>query len=249
MANLEVRLYFFAMYFFATGMFLFFCGQYLIFDQVMILAMAAASLGFLVWIVPCLLNAWSKSLIRNLMWLVHLGVLLVSAALGRGLLTQATGLPGQDFPLAIGVLSIIMYPLAWMFIAISALSVLTLIFELLLLVPLAIHALLSPFTILLGREIYGYKEERSFRRLGQFIGAASLVAALGAIGGSLPRALPVFERAALWVAYIGDYQVISSYPGIKEGEKVILHDNGVYSVATKRNGDILIEVRIWSPPR
>ncbi|MCC5074672.1 hypothetical protein [Xanthomonas campestris] len=248
-SNLEVRLYLLAIYFMLAGMSAHLLGQKVWVEETMMLGIVSAALGFLSWTMPWISEAWKKPVMRNSAWLVHLGVLLISAAIGRGLMTKFTGLPGQDFPLAVGFLSLLMYPVVWMLIAVIIIGATSLVLEVWILLQAGMVALLQPFKLIFTKKMHVRDEANETLWLGRFLGSLSLFLALSTLASISSVILPKVEVASLWLAYLGDYQMIDKYPGIDIGSKVVLHENGVYSIATADGGRVIISVGTWSPPK
>ncbi|WP_295141008.1 hypothetical protein, partial [uncultured Campylobacter sp.] len=83
-----------------------------------------------------------------------------------------------------------------------------------------------------------------FIYLCRLFGVISIVSIVNSISGNIIiQNTPLIIKTIKNIAFYGDYQEMRKYPAIKEGERVILHENGVISVASKINNEIIIEVR------
>lgn len=248
--SLEDQLYFQATYYMLAAMLGFFGPwdlQWVM--QAALLAGSLAGAGFLVWCLPPLLLTWQRPTVRRLMWLVHLGVLVVATGLARWLMTDATGLPGQDFTLAVSALSLAMYPLAWICITMLAMGLAAIVLQVVLFLPLIGHMLYSSVRQSLNRSPPSTAELMTTRRAGRFIGAVALLFVVAEIGTAVVALQPTARWIGLHVAYFGDYQEARSYPGIVAGNRVLMHENGVYSTAKRgTDGSLNITVGKWPSP-
>ncbi|WP_434030646.1 hypothetical protein [[Pseudomonas] boreopolis] len=209
----------------------------------------AMSAGLLIWLTPKLRNAWEYPFTKRLLLLGHLGVLVIAAAIARNVMTSATGLPGQDYTIATSALSLLLYPLAWLWVVTVAVGVALLTWEIAIFGLLLLHVLLRQLAPLIG--------ERFFKRIGaglpkhvaRLLGGIGLMFGFALVEDGVKNLRPSAESLGRWIAYYGDYQPTSQFPGVQPGTRVLMHANGVYSIASVQPGPrIAIEVEIWKAP-
>ena len=89
-----------------------------------------------------------------------------------------------------------------------------------------------------------FKYKFKFIYLCRLFGVISIVSIINSVSGNIIiQNTPLIIKTIKNIAFYGDYQEMRKYPTIKEGERVILHENGVISVASKINNEIVIDVR------
>ena len=89
-----------------------------------------------------------------------------------------------------------------------------------------------------------FKYKFKFIYLCRLFGVISIVSIINSVSGNIIiQNTPLITKTIKNIAFYGDYQEMRKYPTIKEGERMILHENGVISVASKINNEIVIDVR------
>ncbi|MDA5344367.1 hypothetical protein [Stenotrophomonas maltophilia] len=216
---------------------------------ILALSCSCMALGVIARLTPLFQRARRHPAVRRAAILFHLGVLLLVAIIARNVMTAATGLPGQDFALASSALVLPLYPFVWVWLVAFAAGIAAIglqIYFLLAMFAQAIIPALSPWK--------GSGRTESLKRMAalggaRFVGMLTLFLVLnGALQYAESWQFEV-ERFARWVAYVGDYQAASRYPGIPENERFLMHANGVYSIARRvPGGDVSIDVHYWEGP-
>lgn len=191
----------------------------------------ALGVGFLIWVCPRVLNLWKIQAFRRLLLFLHLGVLIASAAVATSVMSEATGLHGRDFPIAVGAISLLIYPVVWIWIATFCIGLFAIIMQILMFVRMIAAQLVSalPFDWLSAYRrpaISGVSKP-----LGHMLGALSVVLGVGLLASALEPSVPKIQKFGLLVAYLGDYQNVEIFPGIKPGARIVMHGEGVYSEA------------------
>jgi hypothetical protein len=185
--------------------------------------------GFAMWAWPQAQAQWSSLLGTAAKVVLHVFAGLVATAAARYQVSTALGLPAQDFDLTVGFLAVFLYLPSWVLV-VSA----VLLFSYVITVP----GLL--WSVTMGREV----QERRF-----FIGAAHLIGAGGlavygwTFFGWAAEDKPALHSTILTLAAIVDYQPVAAYPGLKPGERVRLHENGVVSSVESTPKGIVLHVR------
>lgn len=192
---------------------------------VLVLSGGLFALGLAITAGPIVKKLWANPLGALAFAIANFVVLLAANAMARTVLTSATGLPGQDFDWAVSMLSVLLYIPA----AIAATSVF-----------LGTFALLGQL-LLFARIIVTGGGDRGVWRLGCHVAGA--IAGLFFViwaGENYEENRHLLNPFAVSLATAGDYQAVSSYPGIAPGTFVVLHENGVVSVFDPKNERITI---------
>lgn len=207
------------------------------------------AIGLLCRLIPLCRAAWEKPAVRKLVLLFHLGVLVVTAAVARNIMTSATGMPGEDFTLATSALALPLYPLVWLWFVVLVMGVTVVALQLALgLVAIAQH-LLSLLLPSVGRRVRARIGGSLYVFAMRMIGLAVLFVTLTIPLHFSSSWKPSLERLGRWAAYHGDYQSAHRYPGIPVDARVLMHANGVYSTAHRQpRGEIAIDVHYWRGP-
>lgn len=185
--------------------------------------------GFAMWAWPQAQARWSSLLGTAAKVVLHVFAGLVATAAARYQVSVALGLPAQDFDLTVGFLAVFLYLPSWVLV-VSAVLVLSYV--------ITIPGLL--WSVTMGREL----QERRF-----FVGAAHLIGAGGlavygwTFFGWAAEDKPALHSTILTLAAIVDYQPAAAYPGLKPGERVRLHENGVVSSVESTPQGIVLHVR------
>ena len=185
--------------------------------------------GFALWAWPQTQARWSSLLGTAAKVVLHVFAGLVATAAARYQVSVALGLPAQDFDLTVGFLAVFLYLPSWVLV-VSAVLMLSYV--------ITVPGLL--WSVAMGREV----QERRF-----FIGAAHLIGAGGlavygwTFFGWAAEDKPALHSTILTLAAIVDYQPAAAYPGLKPGERVRLHENGVVSSVQSTPQGIVLHVR------
>ncbi|WP_414540233.1 hypothetical protein [Stenotrophomonas forensis] len=207
------------------------------------------AIGLLFRLVPLCRTVWEKPAVRRLVLLFHLGVLVVTAAVARNIMTSATGLPGQDFTLATSALALPLYPLVWLWFVVLVMGVTVVALQLVLGLVAIAQFLLSAHVPSVGRKVRSRIGGSLYASTMRMIGLAVLFVALTIPLHFSPSWKPSLERLGRWAAFYGDYQSAHRYPGIPLDARVLMHANGVYSTAHRQpRGEISIDVHYWRGP-
>lgn len=185
--------------------------------------------GFALWAWPQAQARWASLLGTAAKVVLHVFAGLVATAAARYQVSVALGLPAQDFDLTVGFLAVFLYLPSWALVVSTVLMLSYVV---------TIPGLL--WSVTMGREV----QERRF-----FIGAAHLIGAGGlalygcTFFGWAAEDKPALHSTILTLAAIVDYQPAAAYPGLKPGERVRLHENGVVSSVESTPKGIVLHVR------
>lgn len=188
------------------------------------------AVGFAIWCWPYVTKVWAHPLGKALVTVVHVFVLLLATACARGVVASSLRLPPQDFDLTVGFISIVFYIPAWSVVVSVFLGVIAILWE--------IAGLLSMF---FSRSFGGVA--RCFAHMAGALAICIFSANIFPFAMNNEKSLHPLVR---WIAFFSDFQSAPLYPGIHEGERIRLHENGVISFASVKNGAIEIEVRKYS---
>jgi hypothetical protein len=193
--------------------------------------LVAASLlfaaGFVVWCSPTLQRYRSNPAARAVVIIIHLLVLLLSAAIARNVVALALGLPPQDFDLTVSALALLFYIPVWALVVSLAVGTAAM--------ALYLYAILGGF----------FRKDKSHapRFLAQALGALAIcIYSAQAFQYSSDHQATLYPLAR-WFALFADYQQMQRYPGVQPSEHVRLHENGVVSYAKVVNGEVVIGIR------
>lgn len=196
-------------------------------QALMLLSSFGFAIGFSIWCWPYVTRVWANPLGKGFVTTVHVLVLLLSTTCARFVVASSLRLPPQDFDLTVGFIALVFYIPAWSIAVSVLLGSLAILFELI--------ALLSMFITK------------------SFSGAAKCFAHMAGALAICFFSTNVYQFAmdnekslhplVKWIAFCADFQPAPLYPGIQEGERIRLHENGVISVADVKNGTIEIGVR------
>lgn len=198
------------------------------FPQVlMLLSLFGFAVGFTIWSWPYLTRVWAFPLGRACVAAIHVLVLLLSTACARFVVASSLRLPPQDFDLTVAFIALVFYVPAWSIVMSVMLACIAIIFELM--------AILSMF---ITKEFGGF-----MKWIAHMVGALAIC-----FFSQWVFKFSVDNEAELrplvkWIAFFVDFHPAPLYPGIQEGERIRLHENGVISVAAIKGGAIEIEVR------
>ncbi|MEN5206096.1 hypothetical protein ABE473_16765 [Stenotrophomonas sp. TWI700] len=205
--------------------------------------------GVLVRLVPAFRRAWKSVVVRRLVFLAHIGVLVLAAMYARNLMTSATGLPGQDFTLGTSALSLLLYPFAWLGVFVAVAGVGVMIWEVVVFARMILHSVLKVVPSAIVRRWAQHAAKGMHRNFAHLLGGFGILLGLALLHDHLRVYQSAVEGLARWAAFYGDYQAVTRYPGIAPGTRVLLHANGVYSTATVQpDRSIRIDVGMWKAP-
>ena len=190
-------------------------------------------LGFMFWCYSLLKMRWIINTAKIFLILLNIPTYLISEFLSRFLIAQTLNLPVKDFELTLKALTSIFYIPVGVFLSCFILMV---------------FAFLVMFFGMLAETITSslpkFKYKFKFIYLCRLFGVISIVSIINSVSGNIIiQNTPLIIKTIKNIAFYGDYQEMRKYPAIKEGERVILHENGVISVASKINNEIVIDVR------
>lgn len=190
-------------------------------------------LGFMFWCYSLLKMRWIINTAKIFLILLNIPTYLISEFLSRFIIAQTLNLPVKDFELTLKALTSIFYIPVGVFLSCFILM----IFAFLVMV---FGMLVETITSSLPKFKYKFK----FIYLCRLFGVISIVSIINSVSGNIIiQNTPLIIKTIKNIAFYGDYQEMRKYPTIKEGERVILHENGVISVASKINNEIVIDVR------
>ena len=190
-------------------------------------------LGFMFWCYSLLKMRWIINTAKIFLILLNIPTYLISEFLSRFIIAQTLNLPVKDFELTLKALTSIFYIPVGVFLSCFILMM---------------FAFLVMFFGMLAETITSslpkFKYKFKFIYLCRLFGVISIVSIVNSVSGNIIiQNTPLIIKTIKNIAFYGDYQEMRKYPTIKEGERVILHENGVISVASKINNEIVIDVR------
>ncbi|WP_103596544.1 hypothetical protein [Campylobacter concisus] len=190
-------------------------------------------LGFMFWCYSLLKMRWIINTAKIFLILLNIPIYLISEFLSRFIIAQILNLPVKDFELTLKALTSIFYIPVGVFLSCFILMVFAFL-------VMFFGMLVETITSSLPKFKYKFK----FIYLCRLFGVISIVSIINSVSGNIIiQNTPLIIKTIKNIAFYGDYQEMRKYPTIKEGERVILHENGVISVASKINNEIVIDVR------
>ena len=190
-------------------------------------------LGFMFWCYSLLKMRWIINTAKIFLILLNIPTYLISEFLSRFIIAQTLNLPVKDFELTLKALTSIFYIPVGVFLSCFILMVFAFL-------VMFFGMLVETITSSLPKFKYKFK----FIYLCRLFGVISIVSIINSVSGNIIiQNTPLIIKTIKNIAFYGDYQEMRKYPAIKEGERVILHENGVISVASKINNEIVIDVR------
>ena len=190
-------------------------------------------LGFMFWCYSLLKMRWIINTAKIFLILLNIPTYLISEFLSRFIIAQTLNLPVKDFELTLKALTSIFYIPVGVFLSCFILMVFAFL-------VMFFGMLVETITSSLPKFKYKFK----FIYLCRLFGVISIVSLINSVSGNIIiQNTPLIIKTIKNIAFYGDYQEMRKYPTIKEGERVILHENGVISVASKINNEIVIDVR------
>jgi len=190
-------------------------------------------LGFMFWCYSLLKMRWIINTAKIFLILLNIPTYLISEFLSRFIIAQTLNLPVKDFELTLKALTSIFYIPVGVFLSCFILMMFAFI-------AMVFGMLVETITSSLPKFKYKFK----FIYLCRLFGVISIVSIINSVSGNIIiQNTPLIIKTIKNIAFYGDYQEMRKYPTIKEGERVILHENGVISVARKINNEIVIDVR------
>jgi len=199
-----------------------------IFQQaLMLLSCFGFAVGFFVWCWPYLAKVWKHPIGRAFVITIHVLVLIIATMLSRFIVASSLGLPPQDFDLTVWFIAVLCYIPAWSIVASMLMGSAAILLQLIGLVSVFVsrshNRALKWFAHMSGALVICYTSAEAFQLVKDNEGAL----------------FPLVK----WVAFLGDFQATSMYPGFSLGQRIRLHENGIVSIADLQDGVITIEVR------
>ncbi|WP_462111383.1 hypothetical protein [Campylobacter concisus] len=190
-------------------------------------------LGFMFWCYSLLKMRWIINTAKIFLILLNIPTYLISEFLSRFIIAQTLNLPVKDFELTLKALTSIFYIPVGVFLSCFILMMFAFL-------VMVFGMLVETITSSLPKFKYKFK----FIYLCRLFGVISIVSIINSVSGNIIiQNTPLIIKTIKNIAFYGDYQEMRKYPTIKEGERVILHENGVISVTSKINNEIIIDVR------
>jgi MFS family permease len=192
--------------------------------------------GFVVWAQPTLKRLWSSDFGKRARPLVHVGVGLMSTIFARHQVSRVLGYPPQDFDLTVYSLAFLFYiPLWVLFVSF----------------PLFVgSAICAFFAFIAGFFVFGtgtHKEKITRFTTHSLAALVLFIAVLICASKAMSMVESNTSFAVKLVAFLADYHYAENYPGIEPGERIRLHENGVVSISSWKDGEINIRRRYFSP--
>jgi len=196
-------------------------------QALMLLSSFGFAIGFSIWCRPYVARVWAHPVGKALVTTLHVLVLILATAFARFVVASSLGLPPQDFDLTVGLIAIVFYIPAWSIVVSLLLGTTAILWELV--------GLLSVFIT--------RSSGSAAKCFAHMAGALAICFFSGGVYQFAMDNERFLHPLIKWVAFFGDFQPAPLYPGIHEGERIRLHENGVISAADVKNGTIEIRVR------
>jgi hypothetical protein len=181
---------------------------------------------------PLVIKIWKFRTIKIIFGFASFVSLIAVHALARSMVATAMGLPPQDFELTVQLCTIVFYIPVWIFLIIIFVIPLILIFEVRLL-----------WGIIVKTQFH-----KTATQFGRFFALMSMLLISFYVFIFISKIQENSPPTVRWIAYLCDYHEAYNYPGIKKGERIRLHENGVISVASIRDKTIQINLRLFEQP-
>jgi hypothetical protein len=207
-----------------------------VWQWLMFLPLFGFAAGFLIWCGPYIARVWAHPVGKAIVTVAHILVLVLATVFARSVVAASLLLPPQDFDLTVWFITIVSYIPAWSI----AVSVLTGVVGTLLFIA---TYFLSLSTFLLRMAGIGARSFRDEKYFAQAVGAIAVCIFSIGIYDFATKNEQSLHQLVKWVAFFSDFQPAPLYPGIAEGERIRLHENGVISIAEIQNDEIQIRVR------
>jgi hypothetical protein len=217
----------FAVLLVGTTVALFSPGSKIALQALMLLSSFGFAIGFSIWCRPYVTKVWAHPIGKALVTTLHVLVLILATAFARFVVASSLGLPPQDFDLTVGLITIVFYIPAWSIVISVLLGSIAILWE--------IVGLLSVY--------FTRSSGRVAKCFAHMAGSLAICFFSGSVYQFAMNNEASLHPLVKWVAFFGDFQSAPLYPGIREGERIRLHENGVISVADFKNGNIEIGVR------
>lgn len=182
--------------------------------------------GFAVWCWPKLKRVWALPAGKVIISISNLFVLVLTTMLARSFVAESLGLPPQDFDLTVHFFVLLLFIPSW---------------ALIVSIPVGVFAFVSFIGSLYFARFHKLVE--SLKLLAHTLGALAFCMYLGSIFDLFSKNGEALYPLAKWIAWAGDFQPSTLYPGIKKDERIRLLENGVISSATIENGEVVIRIR------
>ncbi|MDF0732669.1 hypothetical protein P0Y43_18435 [Pseudomonas entomophila] len=219
---------------------------------------AFASAGFCVWLWPKIRDAWLHKLTQPFKGLIHAGIALASYLLARIVVGEILQLPAKDFEGTVALVAIYLCPCIYLLLmAIACVGTASVA-----LVTAGTLVILNSTPLrmasgLIGGRLLGIafftrdlpEQSKTVNTLlAHVLGAMATGVAIATCHDLAQAALLKNPQLVKRIAYHLDYQHARNYPGIRQGPRVVLHDNGVVSYATLSQGRVEIKVDMVAVP-
>lgn len=189
------------------------------------------AVDFVIWCWPSLKCIWSNPLGKVAISLFHLLVLYIATVLARFVVASSLGLPPQDFDLTVTFTIAALYIPTWSFVVSLLLAIATLTLEI----------------VGFGKMFLNHSFGSVAMVFARMTGAIVIFFVSKSVFQFAVENEKSLYSTVRWVAFFADFQPAPMYPGINAGERIRLHENGVISVASFKNGAMEVLVRQHAP--
>lgn len=224
-----------------------------------ICAVVSFALGYANFIAPKLHAAYQKYPIKKTLLVIHALILYLAIIPARFFFSKAIGLPPEDFEKTISLIALELYPAIWFFIFAGINSIIYILF--LLCAGLCFISTLQPIDFIISNFVKLLPSEHTIqkfilhgrrdymqRSFGHAIGAA-IFAVSAAYIWQLNQNFLLGELSPIkWLAYEIDYFDSYKIPGIEKQKYSKIHQNGIVSYATVKNGNVVITMDKFREP-
>lgn len=224
------------------------------------LAGALFCAGFCLWLGKFVVVVVRHEFSRTVLAFTHAGVLVGAYLAARWIVGLVIGLPSKDFDGTIAVTAVVCAVL--LYILLIALACYVVAFGCLFAIWIMESAWLAS-TLPGAKFMAGWLADRLgvrflepdvkpssmlIRFMGHFV-AGLLVAGFVSQGLQLAINASINDSQLMkHIAYYLDYQPAARYPGVEMGQRFVLHDNNVISLARLVEGQVEIAVGVIQPP-
>ncbi|MDH1632293.1 hypothetical protein [Pseudomonas mosselii] len=214
------------------------------------LACALVITGFIIWCLRFarwLRAAWEKPYAKIPIVTLHLLVLLTSTACARYAVAETLGLPPQSFDLTVAILALLFYIPSWLGVLAMIVAPLALVTLTISVIGLLLDTVWLQLSTLIGG--YGYRpcvrkvlNLYLFHSTGALMGSVLLAYSYGYLTENFS---PAFKTVTQIIALRSDFHKARHYPDVQPGEYVHPLENGYIAFAREQDDkSVVIGVRL-----
>jgi hypothetical protein len=207
-------------------------------------------IGLFIWSAPFLKIDYLAKLKNSVSNFIKGIIAIASIGLSRVYVSEALGLPSNDFDLTVGALAIFIGYLLWVFVFVFLAQVLSVLF---LIISVAkgflggaVNTLLPTLSLFIDQVKVRSTSEDLNRKAINWMGHSFGLVSLALVGTLVIQSGEALIKNNLrfirLLAYALDYQTAKKYPLVESNMRFRLHDNGIVSYAERDGLDIKITI-------